>query len=179
MKLCAGRVTTMTTEGPPTSLLEVLRDSSLANIRVSNEYKKMGREYASNNNRYFTYALLLQNGKVYVGDTGNIYQRLMCHFQMSESSSKWVKQHGPVKRILEITYDAAPGAETERFMEYASIFGFEHTRGSYWCRDNMTVPVGLQDFRRGQTTHKFLSRSEIHEVERDIRKIVDSNSSIV
>lgn len=161
-------------EGPPPSLLEVLRDSSLANVRVFNEYKRMGRVDATNNNRYFTYALLLQNGKVYVGDTGNIYQRLMNHFQMSESSAKWVKQHGPVKRILEITYDAASGAESERFMEYASIFGFENVRGSYWCRDVMAVPFGLQDFKRGQMSHNFMSRSEIHEIERDIRKIVES-----
>ena len=91
---------------------------------------------------------------------------------MSESSAKWVKTHGPVKHVLEITYDAPPGAERERFMEYASIFGFDNVRGSCWCKDNMTKPYGLDDFKRGKMSHKFLSRSEIRQVEKDIRAIV-------
>jgi len=157
---------------PPSSLLEVLKKCSIANIHVSNEYARLGREYETNGNRYFTYVLQLNNNKIYVGDTSNIYSRLISHFQMSPSSAKWVKTHGPVKRILEITYDAKEGAERERFAEYASIFGFENVRGSCWCRDVMSPPYWLADFKRGQMTHKFLSRSEIHEVEKDIRSIV-------
>lgn len=161
--------------GAPEKLLEVLRTCSLANIRVLNEYTQLGR-HNGNGNRYFTYVLQLANNKLYVGDTSNIYTRLLSHFQMSESSAKWVKTHGPVKRILEITFDAPPGAERERFMEYASIFGFENVRGSCWCRDSMPPPVGLSDFQRGQVSHKFLSRAEIHQVEKDIRGILSELS---
>jgi predicted GIY-YIG superfamily endonuclease len=158
---------------PPADLLEALRQSSLTNVHVTNEYTKLGRpSYHTNGNRFFTYVLQLSNNKIYVGDTSNIYSRLISHFEMSESSAKWVKTHGPVKRILEITYDAPPGAERERFMEYASIFGFDNVRGSCWCKESMTTPFGLDEFKRGQVPHKFLSRSEIHQVEKDIRKIV-------
>ncbi|AGE54471.1 GIY-YIG catalytic domain-containing endonuclease [Paramecium bursaria Chlorella virus KS1B] len=153
-------------------LLQVLRESAIANVRVSNQYKKMDREYY-NGNRYFTYALLLQNNKIYVGDTSNIYSRLMSHFEMSESSAKWVKLHGPVKRVLEITYDAPPGAENERTLEYADIFGYENVRGGYHCKLNMeTPPSRLDDFKRGQMKHKFLQRDEIRQIELDIRAIV-------
>jgi len=154
------------------TLLSVLRESALSNIRVSNEYAKLGRSYETNGNRYFTYALLLQNGKIYCGDTSNIYTRLLAHFEMSESSAKWVKLHGPVKRILEITYDAPPGAENERTMEFADIFGFENVRGGWYCRGTMATPLVLDDFKRGQMSHKFMSRDEIRQIELDIRAIV-------
>jgi len=157
----------------PSDLLEALRQSSRSNVHVSNEYTRLGRpSYHTNGNRFFTYVLQLSNNKIYVGDTSNIYSRLISHFEMSESSSVWVKTHGPVKRILEITYDAPPGAELERFMEYASIFGFENVRGSCWCKEKMSPPQRLADFKRCQVSHKFLSRSEIHQVEKDIRAIV-------
>jgi predicted GIY-YIG superfamily endonuclease len=156
-------------------LLASLRESAVTQIRVGNEYKKLNREFnGQNGSRYFTYVLLLQNNKLYVGDTDNIYARLMAHFEMSSSSAAWVKQHGPVQRILEITYDAQPGAERERFLEYASIFGFENVRGSWWCRvsKNATAPYFLDEFERGKMPHKFMSRLEIKQIERDIRKIV-------
>jgi hypothetical protein len=91
---------------------------------------------------------------------------------MNESSAKWVKMHGPVKRVLEITYDAPPGAERERFLEYADIFGFENVRGSNWCQNTMSTPFILDDFKRGQMSHKFMTRDEIRQIELDIRKIV-------
>ena len=153
-------------------LLHVLRESALANVKVSNKYLSMNREYY-NGNRYFTYALLLQNNKIYVGDTCNIYSRLMSHFEMSESSAKWVKLNGPVKRVLEITYDAPPGAENERTLEYADIFGYENVRGGYHCKIDMSNPPGsLDNFKRGKMSHKFLQRDEIRQIELDIRAIV-------
>ncbi|ABU43692.1 GIY-YIG catalytic domain-containing endonuclease [Paramecium bursaria Chlorella virus NY2B] len=153
-------------------LLQTLRESAIANVRVYNQYKQMNREYY-NGSRYFTYALLLQNNKIYVGDTSNIYSRLMSHFEMSESSAKWVKLHGPVKRILEITYDAPPGAEQERTLEYADIFGYENVRGGYHCRLNMqNPPLSLENFKRGQMTHNFMNRDEIRQIELDIRNII-------
>jgi predicted GIY-YIG superfamily endonuclease len=157
-------------------LLSKLRQSALSQIHVGNEFKKAGRNYNQNGSRYFTYVLLLENGgkndKIYVGDTDNIYTRLLTHIEGSESSAKWVKMFGPVKRILEITHDAQPGAERERFLEYASIFGFPNVRGSWWCRTaNSNAPYMMDEFVRGQVAHKFMSRSEIHQIERDIRTI--------
>jgi hypothetical protein len=98
----------------------------------------------------------------------------MAHFEMSPSSAAWVKMHGPVKRVLEITYDAQPGAEKERFLEYASIFGFPNVRGSWWCRVavNSSAPFMLDEFVRGQMAHNFMSRAEIRKLEREIREIV-------
>ena len=158
-------------------LLSKLRQSALSQIHVGNEFKKAGRSYNQNGSRYFTYVLLLENGgkndKIYVGDTDNIYTRLMTHIEMSPSSAAWVKMHGPVKRVLEITHDAQPGAERERFLEYASIFGFPNVRGSWWCRTaNANAPYMMDEFVRGQVPHKFMSRSEIRQIEKDIREIV-------
>lgn len=157
-------------------LLQRLREAALSQIHVGNEFKKAGRTYNQNGSRYFTYVLLLENGgkndKIYVGDTDNIYSRLLAHIELSPSSAAWVKKHGPVKRILEITYDAKPGAEKERFLEYASIFGFPNVRGSWWCRTaDASAPYFLDEFVRGKVPHNFLSRSEIHQIEKDIRKI--------
>jgi predicted GIY-YIG superfamily endonuclease len=154
------------------SLMESLRAVTIANIDAANEFMKMNRSYNNNGSKYFTYTLQLQNDKIYVGDTDNIIQRLLSHFEMSESSSKWIKLHGPVKRILEITYDAPPGAEKERFMEYASIFGFPNTRGSWWCRVDQNPPFMLDEFVRGKMSHSFLSRAEIKKIEKDIRELV-------
>lgn len=159
-------------------LLETLRQSALSNVRVSNEFHKIGRGYNTNGSRYFTYVLLLENegknDKIYVGDTDNIYSRLIAHFDMSSSSAAWVKKFGPVKRILEITYDAQSGAEKERFLEYASIFGFPNVRGSFWCKSapNSSAPFMLDEFVRGQMPHKFMNRQEIRQIEKDIREIV-------
>jgi predicted GIY-YIG superfamily endonuclease len=152
--------------------LQVLRECAIANAKVSNLYKKMNRSYY-NGNKYFTYALLLQNNKIYVGETFNIYSRLMTHFEMSESSAKWVRLHGPVKRILEITYDAPLGAENERTLEYADIFGYENVRGGYHCMLELSKPpLALETFKRGQMKHKFMQRDEIRQIELDIRTIV-------
>jgi hypothetical protein len=154
------------------NLLTVLRECASSNIRVSNEYSKLGRRYNTNGNRYFTYALLLQNGRIYIGDSDSPHLRLMAHFEGSESSAKWVKENGPVKRILEITWDAPPGAERERFFEYASIFGFENVRGSNWCQKTMTTPISLENFERGKMSHKFMKRDEIHKIEKEIRELI-------
>ena len=103
----------------------------------------------------------------------------MSHIEMSPSSAAWVKLHGPVKRVLEITYDAQPGAEKERFLEYASIFGFPNVRGSWWCRvANANAPFMLDEFVRGQMSHNFMSRSEIRQIEKEIREIVAERTYI-
>lgn len=159
-------------------LLNVLREAAVSNVKVGNEFKKRGRTVNQNGSRYFTYVLLLENegknDKIYVGDTDNIYQRLISHMEMSQNSAAWVKKYGPVKRILEITYDAPPNAEKERFLEYASIFGFPNVRGSWWCRTtgNSNAPFLLDEFVRGQMKHNFLNRQEIRQIEKDIREIV-------
>ncbi|AGE56255.1 GIY-YIG catalytic domain-containing endonuclease [Paramecium bursaria Chlorella virus NE-JV-1] len=160
-----------------TELLSTLRNAALTQIHVANAFAKEGRSYNKNGSRYFTYALLLENegknDKIYIGDTDNPYTRLLAHFEMSPSSAAWVKKFGPVRRILEITFDAPEGAEKERFLEYASIFGFPNVRGSWWCRTtgDSNAPFMLDEFERGKMSHKFLSRSEIKHIEKEIREI--------
>jgi predicted GIY-YIG superfamily endonuclease len=157
-----------------TALLDVLYKSAVLNVNVKKEYTKRGRKYDSNGNRYFTYALLLQDNKIYVGDTNNIYMRLLNHFEMSDASSKWVKMHGPVKRILEITYDAPEGAENERTLEFSDIFGHENVRGGFYCKVNQNnAPDALHFFERGQVKHNFMPREEIKRIERQIRELID------
>ena len=151
-------------------LLTVLYESAAAAVRVRREYAKRRRAY---NEKYFTYALLLRHGKIYVGNTGNIYQRLLEHKLVSSSSSLWVKEHGPVERILEITVDAPAGAEADRTFDYMATFGWEAVRGASWCRTEMrNPPRGLAAFDRGGMAHKFMSRADIDDVEAKVDVLV-------
>lgn len=84
--------------------------------------------------RFYTYVLLLQNGKIYVGSTDNIYTRLYDHFSGSESSAVWVKEHGPPIRVMEIIQYSHPDDEKYKFSEYADKFGYENVRGGPFCR---------------------------------------------
>lgn len=150
-------------------LLAVLYESAATGVRVRREYAKRKR---SHTDKYFTYALLLKGGRVYVGHTSNIYQRLLEHTLMSRSSSLWVQEHGPVQRILEITTDAPPGAEADRTLDYMSAFGWEGVRGASWCRVEMrTPPKCLADFRRGEMHHAFMSRADIDDVGRKVDEL--------
>lgn len=164
------------TAAPPTvdddaDLLRVLLENTRSNLNVRQAYARRNR---SVEDRFFTYALLLQDGKIYVGSTNNIYQRLLDHSMMTTSSSLWVREHGPVKRVLEITTKAPPGAEAERTLEYMSIFGWEAVRGGGWCKMKMSSPpASLEDFTRGQMPHNFLPRSRITEIWRAIDKLSD------
>lgn len=154
-------------------LLRVLLDSARANVKVRHEYRKRKRT-----TKYFTYALLLEEGKIYVGETDNIYQRLLEHMTMSNSSAMWVRKHGPVRRVLEITSNAPEGAEEERTLEYMSTFGWENVRGSGWCRKRMLgPPAKLETYVRGEMKHAFMSRQDVDDIVYQVEKLSDELDS--
>ena len=142
-------------------------------VLIRKEYAKNGKTYNCSTNKYFTYALLLDDNKIYVGATDNIYQRLLTHFELADGSSKFVKANGPVKRILEITYDSPQGAENERTMEYMDIWGFQNVRGGYYSRLEINKPDALHFFERGKMSHNFMSRADIKMIENKIRKLME------
>jgi hypothetical protein len=119
--------------------------------------------------RYFVYALLLQDAKIYVGETDNIFQRLLDHFTMSRSTAQWVRMNGPPIRILEIITDADQGAENYLTLSYISKFGADAVRGGAWHGVFAAPPSNASDFR-AQKLYNSLTRSEIDDVERDIRE---------
>lgn len=119
--------------------------------------------------RYFVYALLLQDAKIYVGETDNIFMRLLDHFSMSRSTAQWVRMNGPPVRILEIIVDADPGAENYTTLSYISKFGADAVRGGAWHGVFATPPASVSDFRE-KKVYKYLSRAEIDDVEREIRE---------
>ena len=139
-----------------------LFESASCAVKVRRAYAKRGRAY---NHKFFTYALLLQDDNVYVGTTNNIYARLLEHDLMSPSSSLWVREHGPVKRVLEITVDAPPDAEAERTLHFMNMFGWRHVRGAGWCRVRMlSPPAALEKYVQGEMTHRFMSRADVDDV---------------
>ncbi len=144
------------------ALLGVLFESASASVRVRQAYAKRKRFIGD---KFFTYALLLRDGKIYVGNSSNIYSRLLDHTLMTPSSSLWVREHGPVQRVLEITVDAPKDAEAERTMHFMSMFGWENVRGASWCRVRMSSPpTGLSEYVPGRMAHHFLSRDEIDDI---------------
>lgn len=97
------------------TLEPMLLQSARLAVSIRRAYAKVKRDPAA---RYYTYVLLLQNNKMYVGVTDNIYNRLLDHCLMSASSSIWVRQHGPVQRVIEIARDCARDDEAYKTLEY-------------------------------------------------------------
>jgi hypothetical protein len=116
--------------------------------------------------RYFTYVLLLQEGKIYVGSTDNIYTRLADHFLCSPSSALWVKEYGPPVRVIEISRNSRPDDETYKYTEYADKFGFENVRGGSWCRLVQNhEPLSVKNFvRKPDDDFDYLTRAEIDDI---------------
>lgn len=119
--------------------------------------------------KYFAYALLLGEGKIYVGVTDNIYQRLSDHFLMSRSTSAWVRMHGPPVRILEIVVGADADTENYLTMEYIARFGAENVRGGVWNAVFCAAPPSAAFFRPDKL-YARLSRAEIDAVAAEIEE---------
>lgn len=153
----------------PVSELSVsLKAQTRANIAAKKALEN-AREDPGKTCRYFVYALLLQDAKIYVGETDNIYQRLCDHFAMTRSTSQWVRMNGPPIRILEIIVDADQGAENYLTLSYISKFGADAVRGGAWHGIFATPPSCASEFR-AQKVYSCLSRAEIDDVEREIRE---------
>jgi len=128
--------------------------------------------------RYYTYVLLLQDECIYVGSSNNIYVRLMEHLHETEMSSNWVREHGPVIRVLEISKNASPDDETYKTLEYMSLFGWQSVRGAGWCKMEVrNPPAALTAFCRDRADFEYLSRREIDEIVAVSRQLYDTMMS--
>jgi hypothetical protein len=130
------------------SLEGMLLDAARLNVRIRRHYASVKRHASA---RYYTYVLLLQRNKIYVGSSDLLVQRLLEHRTMSPASAKWVREHGPVERVVEVAVNCGPEDEMYKTLEYMSLFGWQHVRGSYWCRSDMRAPPpALAWFERTQ-----------------------------
>lgn len=171
----------MSPPGMPASLRATLLDharavtalrSAIAAQRAA--HGRVGRIHG-HGPKYFTYVLLLQHGKLYVGETDNVYLRLADHIGMTATSAQWVRAHGPVRRVVEICVAAAPGDETHKTLEYMDMFGWENVRGAAFCKPAMrSAPRALGSYRRGGTAYAYMSREDIDEVVRVAMGMVET-----
>lgn len=156
----------------------LLLQSARLGLEIRREYRRVKRDPDA---RYYTYVLQLQNDKLYVGNSDNIYQRLLDHFLQSPSSALWVKRHGPVQRVLEITRNCAKEDELYKTLQYMSMFGWENVRGSSYCKLEMHCPPEcLSSFVRDREAEfQYLTHAELAGVCRavaDLKADVQSDS---
>jgi hypothetical protein len=146
----------------------LLLEHARLGLRIRQEYAKTKSDAES---KFFTYVLQLQNGKLYVGVTDNIYARLLDHKLQNGSSAIWVRMHGPIERVVEIIRNSPRDAETYKTLEMMDMFGFDNVRGSSWCRAEMSSPPApLATFVREHRQFDYMTREDIeavcHEVSR-------------
>lgn len=158
-------------------LESLLLQSARINVNIK---RQLGRLKRDPRTKYYTYVLLLQNNKLYVGNTNNIYNRLVDHCLMGDNSSVWVRRHGPVKRVVEIARDCDPEDEHYKTMEYMDLFGWQNVRGAAYCRPAMRqAPAPLKAFVKDPTKRfRYLSRAEIDEVVQVVRDLADRQTAM-
>jgi len=144
------------------SLDDLILESAKLAVQLRKKFKAQHRETTG---RYYTYALLLQDECIYIGSSNNIYIRLMEHIYDQVMSSNWVKEHGPVIRVLEIIRNSTPEDETYKTLEYMTMFGWQSVRGASWCKvDLRHPPQALHTFQRTRADFDYLTRKEIDDV---------------
>lgn len=157
------------------SLDELILESARLTVELR---KRIKSQQTEGNNPRYTYVLLLQDECVYVGTTTNIYIRLMDHIHETPMSSNWVKEHGPVIRVLEIIKNSTIEDETYKTLEYMTLFGHESVRGASWCKLELRNPPGaLQCFARNRMDFEYLQRKEIDDVIHISRSLYDTMNS--
>ena len=120
--------------------------------------------------RFWVYVLELNNGNFYVGETDNVWLRLVTHIVGGPSAPRWVKRHG-FRRVIEIVRNAEVDAETTKTLHWMSMFGWERVRGAGWCALDMAgPPAALNTFDRATYTYDHLSPMEVTRVERTARE---------
>lgn len=155
--------------------LMLMKSARLA-VNIRRTYTKVKKDPSA---YYYTYVLLLQDNKMYIGATDNIYNRLLHHCQMSKSSSVWVRQHGPVKRVVEITRNCDREDETLKTMEYMTMFGWKNVRGAAYCRSALRgPPPQLVDFRKDGKLFDYLTRREIDDVVSTVRDLAEMQDAM-
>lgn len=146
-------------DGENKSLDDLILESAKLAVQLRKKFKAQHRETSG---RYYTYVLLLQDECIYVGSSNNIYIRLMEHIHDQSMSSNWVKEHGPVIRVLEIIKNSTPEDEAYKTLEYMTMFGWQSVRGASWCKvDLRHPPTALHTFTRNRADFEYLSRKEI------------------
>lgn len=154
-----------------------LLDAATLAMRIRCTYARLGY---SHKERYWTYVVLLQNNTVYVGSTNNPYQRLLDHELQSESSSVWVRQHGPVVRILELVQGSGPGDEKYKYLEYCSMYGWQNVRGHAYCRSVQTSPpMGLHTFERDRADFDYLPRRDVDAIHAAVKDLAKQFKAVV
>ena len=152
------------------SLDSLLQNQAKLTVRIRQQYSTKKPDVHA---KYFTYVLMLQDGYIYVGNSDNIYTRLMEHFLQSPQSSVWVREHGPIKRVVEIIRNSAADDETYKMLEYCELLGWEKVRGAQHCKlDLRNPPPNLLTFQR-DTSRQFdyMCRTDIDAVVRIARKL--------
>lgn len=147
--------------------MDLLYDAAVMAAAVRAMYARVKTVQSA---KYFTYVLLLQHGKIYVGNTDNIYARLRDHFY--GESSKWVREWGPVERVVEIIRNSGPDDERYKYSEYADKFGWANVRGAGWCKVLMaSAPSVVRNFSRKADDFDYLTRAEIDDILDKIKRI--------
>lgn len=153
------------------SLDELILESARLTVQLRKRFKARQEDGALGNPRY-TYVLLLQDECVYIGTTTNIFIRLMDHLHETSMTSNWVREHGPVIRILEIIRNSTQEDETYKTLEYMTLFGYKSVRGAGWCKVELRhPPTALHAFRRDRADFDYLSRKEIDDVVQTAREL--------
>lgn len=138
--------------------------------------KRLIQSDRPSNAKLFTYVLLLQNNNIYVGSTSNVFVRFHQHFYDTEYASKWVREHSPVLRVLEVVRNSSAEDEVYKTLEYMSVYGHESVRGGHWTNVDMkNPPQALHKFVRNRCDFEYMSREDIDKatnIARDLHDIV-------
>lgn len=148
--------------------LELLHECAVIQCKIRVMYSAIKKTDA----RFFTYVLLLQDGKLYVGSTDNIYTRLYDHFTGADTSAVWVKEHGPPLRVVEIIQYSEPNDENYKFCEYANKFGFENVRGGPYCRIVLREPSCVRSFVHSDRAFQYISRDGINTIVSRVKSLI-------
>ena len=148
----------------------MLLQSARLGLAIRKEYARVKQDPLA---KYYTYVLQLQDNKFYVGNTDNIFTRLLDHQHMNASSALWVRHHGPVQRIVEITRNSSKSDELYKTLLYMSMFGWDNVRGSSYCKLHMARPPEcLHTFARTRDGEfEYLTREEIEGVSRALDEL--------
>lgn len=155
----------------------MLLQSARLGMAIRKEYARLKVDPAA---KFYTYVLQLQDGKFYVGNTDNIYARMLDHHTMSPSSALWVKHFGPVQRIVEVSRNSAKADEHYKTLQYMSMFGWENVRGSSYCKVQMFgPPEGLKTFSRTREGEfEYFTPQEVEALEDAIKELQQVEESI-
>lgn len=80
---------------------------------------------------YFVYTLKLENGKYYVGRTGNLKRRLRQHFK--GKGALWTRKHSPIKVLNTVKCKSEIDSklmETKIYYKRKEQFGKDNVRGA-------------------------------------------------